>query len=151
MAALLCRFLCDRPGSVEAVYSYDAGNISVRIRAQGSDSLQGWPQWGVTLCLPLLSQGEFMFTAALSLSFAWYGLLANFHCARTIKGTETDSSAQRKRKGFFFCYKVKHFNTPLPFWKFEIFLKQSLSINKSYLWLWRLNFSGVFTISLHYF
>lgn len=95
-----------------------ATSLSVRISVQGSDSLQGWPQWGVTLCLPLLSQGEFMFTAALSLSFAWYGLLANFQCAWTTKGTETDSSAQRKRKGCFFCHYVKHFNTPQPFWKF---------------------------------
>lgn len=60
-----------------------------QIRVQGSDSLQGWPQWGLTLCLSLLSQGEIMFTEALSL-------------LRYIKGTETDSSAERKRKGYFF-------------------------------------------------
>lgn len=62
-----------------------------QIRVQGSDSLQGWPQWGLTLCLSLLPQGEIMFTEALSL--LWY-----------IKGTETDSSAQKKGRDNFFCH-----------------------------------------------
>lgn len=98
VAAVLCSFLCDSAGSVEADTDYPNGAGSVSLSGRGCGDLtlfrgaRGglWPS--AFACCHRAS------SCSLSLSFVQAGLLANFQCAKSIKGRETGVSARRKRK-----------------------------------------------------